>query len=93
MLVRRAGILRCASTYCCGPRGKVPKSLAYGLAQHYGSVVERFRFTPDSRPYRKLIDSSESCHLLPYAVQQRYHYSITSSASSSNDSEMVNPSA
>ena len=53
------------------PGGKAPKSLAYGLAQHYGSVVDRFRFTPDSRPYRKLIDSSESCHLLPYAVQQR----------------------
>ena len=34
--------------------GKAPKSLAYGLAQRYGSVVERFRFTPDSRPYRKL---------------------------------------
>ena len=37
------------------PGGKAPKSLAYGLAQHYGSVVERFRLTPDSRPYRKLL--------------------------------------
>jgi hypothetical protein len=43
------------------------------------------------------IDASQRnaalCHLLPYAAQQSYHYSITSLASGSNDSEMVNPSA
>src|SRR5262249_60140791 len=30
-------------------------------------------------------------HLLPYAVQQWYQHAITSSASSSNHSEMQNP--
>jgi hypothetical protein len=46
---------------------------------------------PEKRTSTDATSMSASCHLLPYAVQQWYQHGITSSASSSNHSEMLNP--